>query len=260
MSDSPDLASLLVIALIIFVAVLLIRWLRSAQGLFVTVYEWEYGLSYFDGRFDRILPPGRHFSWVPQRRVVYRLRRGDQLHTTAVTDVTSSDKLVYRLGATLTYRFADPRTAFEGSFLEKINLAATTALPRIAAARTLEALLSERPGLDSELLGLVGSPIAGCEIVAATISTVILPPEVRRLFSEVERARLEGAAALERARGEQAALRSLANSARMLKGNPELMNLRLLQSLSAKNKAALVLGSNALLPVSADADAPLADS
>jgi hypothetical protein len=47
------------------------------------------------------------------------------------------------------------------------------------------------------------------------------------------RARQEGLAALERARGEQAALRSLANAAKMLDGNPALMNLRILQTLSA---------------------------
>ena len=40
---------------------------------------------------------------------------------------------------------------------------------------------------------------------------------------------MDSQAALERARGEHAALRALANAARMLKGNPELMNLRLLQ-------------------------------
>ncbi len=54
----------------------------------------------------------------------------------------------------------------------------------------------------------------------------------------------EGQAALERARGESAALRNLANASRLLEGNPALMNLRLLQSLSAAQGAGntLVLG------------------
>ena len=82
---------------------------------------------------------------------------------------------------------------------------------------------------------------------------VVLPPEVRRLLTEVERAKLEGQASLERARGEQAALRSLANAARMLKGNPELMNLRVLQAMSGttgRTQPTLVLGQGALLPIS----------
>ena len=46
------------------------------------------------------------------------------------------------------------------------------------------------------------------------------------------RARAEGHAALERARGESAALRNLANAARLMDGNPALMNLRLLQTIA----------------------------
>ena len=46
-------------------------------------------------------------------------------------------------------------------------------------------------------------------------------------------AQREAQAALERARGESAALRNLANGARVLEGNPALQNLRLMQSLTA---------------------------
>jgi hypothetical protein len=45
------------------------------------------------------------------------------------------------------------------------------------------------------------------------------------------RARAEGRAALERARSESAALRNLANGARVLHDNPALMNLRILQAI-----------------------------
>ncbi len=52
-------------------------------------------------------------------------------------------------------------------------------------------------------------------------------------------------------RGEHASLRALANAARLLRGNPELMNLRLLQAVNAGQKSAtLVLGGTALAPVS----------
>ena len=88
-------------------------------------------------------------------------------------------------------------------------------------------------------------------ISQAELGSVILPPELRKMTTEVERARLEGLAQLERARGEQAALRSLANAARMLKDNPELMKLRLLQSVGGAKGATLVLGEAALNPAQA---------
>jgi regulator of protease activity HflC (stomatin/prohibitin superfamily) len=170
-----------------------------------------------------------------------------------LVDVTSADKLVFRLSAAVTYRITDPRQAYENNHLDMIRLAVADALVRLAAERTLEAFLAERPNLDAALRALIGTSICGCEIKAARIAALTLPPELRRLYAEVERAKLESAAALERARGEQAALRSLANAARMLKGNPELMNLRVLQALSVpagKGQPTLVLGQSALFPVS----------
>jgi hypothetical protein len=64
-------------------------------------------------------------------------------------------------------------------------------------------------------------------------------------------ARHEGAAALERARGETAALRSLANAGRMVGDNPGLLSLRVVQELSARGGNTVVLGldgSTATLP------------
>ncbi len=245
----PGTIALFIIVLAVVGGLLAFRWLNAANGPFMTVFEWEHGVAYRNGRFEALLPPGRYFTWPRWQRSIFKLRRGEQVLTMGPFDVTSSDKLVYRMSATFIYRFADPRQALENSYVERINVAVATALVRLASERTLEALMTDRAALDSELRDLIGSPIAGCELVSATIGGVVLPPEVRRLFSEVERARLEGAAALERARGEQASLRSLANTARMLKGNPELMNLRVLQALSSRGAGTLVLGSNAILPV-----------
>jgi hypothetical protein len=70
-----------------------------------------------------------------------------------------------------------------------------------------------------------------------------MPPEIRKMFTEVERARRDGLAALERARGETASLRALANAARSLSGNPQLAHLRTLQAVeSAKGAKTFVFG------------------
>lgn len=56
------------------------------------------------------------------------------------------------------------------------------------------------------------------------------------------KARQEGLAALERARGETAALRNLANAAQMIERSPSLIQLRLLQVLSQQPGNTVVLG------------------
>jgi len=229
----------------------------SRIGIWTTVYEWEHALLYIDGHFSRILPPGRHFHMDWRRRDVFTLPRHDQILATTPVDVTSIDKLVFRLAANAVYAVADPQQAFEANDREiHIRLAVMSALTKLAAEHTLDAFLTDRASLDERLLALVPSPVAGCAIKTLTITAVTLPPEIRRLFTEVERAKLEGLATLERARGEHAALRSLANAARMLKGNPELMNLRVLQALSAANgkrPPTLVLGQGSLLPIDHEA-------
>ena len=221
-------------------------------ALFTTVYEWQHALSYRNGRFERALPPGRYFIFnALTRRDIYTLRRTEQLENIPQIDVTSADRFVFRVAVTLTYQVVDARVAFENAYLEKLRLTASTAAVSLAAERTLDSFLSERPNFDELLKSRIDSPVCGCEIKGAGIVGVVLPPEVRRLLTEVERAKLEGQAALERARGEQATLRSLANAARMLKGNPELMNLRVLQTISGVSGRAqptLVLGQGALLP------------
>ena len=111
---------------------------------------------------------------------------------------------------------------------------------------TIEALLSQRLDISAQLLARVqpeGAKI-GVNVLAIEVRDVLLPNDLKRAFSDVLKAKQEGQAALERARGESAALRNLANAARVLEGNPALMNLRLMQSISAAHNAGntLVLG------------------
>jgi len=110
----------------------------------------------------------------------------------------------------------------------------------------VETLLNQRTARAPQLLALVQPEAAriGITVHAVEVKDVMFPAELKRAFAEVLKAKQEGQAALERARGESAALRNLANAARLLEGNPALMNLRLMQSMSAAQASGntLVLG------------------
>ena len=64
----------------------------------------------------------------------------------------------------------------------------------------------------------------------------MVPGELKRAFAGIVAARREGEAALERARGETAALRSLANAGRLIEDNPGLLQLRILQQLGGVDR------------------------
>ena len=86
--------------------------------------------------------------------------------------------------------------------------------------------------------------------------------EMARLADAVK-AKQEGHAALERALGETAARLNLSNVARVLEGNPALMNLRLMQSRTAAQHAGntLVIGvPGGFVPLKPGAKAANAES
>lgn len=244
----PDFAFALAVAATISAGLLAARpvaarFLRPAQ----IVHEWEQGLLYVDGRFKQVLGPGRYRTGGWREHLVVTLPSVERVEPIGPIDVTSMDNLSFRLSCAVAYTIEDPRAAHEGTYHQILRLAASEALVRLSAERILETVLAERASLDAAATAAITRPVPGCAIASVTVTSVALPPELRRLYAEIERARLEGQAALERARGEQASLRSLANAARMLKGNPELMNLRLLQALASGGSkgATLVMGRDA---------------
>jgi regulator of protease activity HflC (stomatin/prohibitin superfamily) len=130
------------------------------------------------------------------------------------------------LSAIAIIRIRDPRKALETNsegYYSAIYRTLQLALRDIAAGSSLEDLLDQRDKLDERLLvrARPGCEEQGCELLRCNVRDVMMPAEIRRIATETVRAKLEAAASLERARGEQAALRALNNAARLLKGNPQ---------------------------------------
>ena len=228
----------------------------------VTVWEWQTGLLFENGRFVRALPPGRYLAGLFGREV-HRVQVTPRQFQVAGQEALTADGFAVKLSAVVEWRVTDPRAylaASGGATLhtpEPLYLATQLALRDVVTGRSLDDLLALRAGgtaLDAELRPPVeaAAPAMGAAVERVVLRDLILPAEVRRMLTEVERARREGLAALERARGEQAALRNLANAARMLRGNPELQTLRTLQTLTpapGRPAPTVVLATAATLPV-----------
>ncbi|GAC1639633.1 MAG: hypothetical protein NVS9B14_20910 [Candidatus Acidiferrum sp.] len=90
----------------------------------------------------------------------------------------------------------------------------------------------------------------GLKLISADVKDIMFSGEMKKAFAQVIKAQKDGLAALERARGETAALRHLANAARTLNDNPNLLQLRALQSLGESSGNTLVLGvPNGTIPI-----------
>jgi regulator of protease activity HflC (stomatin/prohibitin superfamily) len=221
-------------------------WLRKFRYVFI-VPEGYAGLLYRHGKFAETLGAGRHVRWGRNVTVDPMDLRKTTL-AIAGQEVLTADNVSLKISVLIGYQVTDPVKAAHESQSWHIDLhyAAQLALRAVVSGVAIEALLSQRLDIGKQLLAAV-QPVAekfGVTVHAAEVKDAMFPAELKRAFAETLKAKQEGQAALERARGEGAALRNLANAARVLEGNPALMNLRLIQSLTAAQNAGntLVVG------------------
>ncbi len=182
-------------------------------------------------------------------------------------EVLTADNVGLKASVLVTFQIADPVKATHDTqnWSADLHNAAQLALRAVVGGIAVETLLGQRLELGAQLLARVQPDATkiGINVLAVELKDVMFPTDLKRAFAEVLKAKQEGQAALERARGESAALRNLANAARVLEGNPALMNLRLMQSLTAAQNAGntLVVGMpGGFVPLKAGAKSPHAET
>ncbi|MGA9761613.1 MAG: slipin family protein [Gaiellaceae bacterium] len=211
----------------------------------VTVFEGHSALRYRNGRFVKTLGPGRYRVYRRTTRLELVDLRPSIL-TVSGQEIVTSDGATLKLTLAAVYRVTDPKLARneQQSFEELLYLDLQLVLRSLVAQKTVDELLESRGSLGDELTKVVAAKAQrlGVELLSADLKDISLPGELRSAFAQSLQARKAGQAALERARGESAALRSLANAAKAIADRPELMQLRLLQQMEALSGNTLVFG------------------
>jgi regulator of protease activity HflC (stomatin/prohibitin superfamily) len=223
------------LVVIVFGALAIPRFRRA-----FIVPEGYAGLLYHNGKFVEVLAPGRHVRWGRNLTLDAQDTRKTAL-TVAGQEVLTADNVSLKFSLIVTYQIIDPAKAAHETQHWQTDLynGAQLALRTVVSGVAIETLLTQRVTIARELHALMQPQAVkiGINLLAVEVKDVIFPAELKRAFAETLKAKQEGHAALERARGETAALRNLANAARVLEGNPALMNLRLVQSLTAAQSA-----------------------
>lgn len=218
------------------------------------VPEGYAGLLYHKGKFIKVLSAGRYVRWGRHYTAAFHDLRKASL-VVAGQEVLTADNVGLKLSLVVTYQVVDAvKSAHDTqSWQTDLYNAAQLALRGVVSGVPVEALLNQRLEMAAQLLARVQPEAAkiGINVHSVEVKDVMLPSELKRAFAELLKAKQEGQVALERARGESAALRNLANAAKLLESNPALLNLRLMQSLSAAQTAGntLVLGVPGFVPL-----------
>jgi regulator of protease activity HflC (stomatin/prohibitin superfamily) len=212
------------------------------------------GVLFLDGRYAGPLDPGPWAFWkgAADVRVVEVDLREATLDVPG-QEVMSADKVTLRLNSVATYRVTDPRRAVctADDHKQALYREAQLALRAVVGARELDALLAEKDAVAAEAAALLATRVAGLglEVVTLGIRDLILPGDMRELMNKVTEAKKAAEANLITRREETAALRSQANTARLLAENPTLMRLReleVLEKVIASGKLNVVLSDKGL--------------
>jgi regulator of protease activity HflC (stomatin/prohibitin superfamily) len=217
---------------------------RIGLGRRFVIQEWQRGVLFKDGRLDTVLGPG------PYRRFRrgFAVRRVDVrpwVLPVPMQEIPTADGLTVKVSVVGRARVLDPAAFVTASqdANAALYLNAQIATREVIAATTVEQLVASRQELGDALTGAVrGLDELGVVLERLELKDVIFSNELKKAQAEVIVARAQGLAALERARGETAALRNLANAAALLKDNPALLQLRLVQQLAATTGHTVVIG------------------
>lgn len=234
---------LAIIGLIVVAAVVLV--VVRTQLASTTVFEYERALRFVRGRLRAELGPGL-YRYLRAYTTISKLDTRPLQLAVSGQEVLSRDGVAVKVSLSATYRIADARTAVLNSdnYAAALYTELQQALRAAVSSADVETLLQNRADLGPQMLQ-VCQPAAerlGLTLERLAIRDLTLPGELKKIFSQVVKARQEGLAALERARGETAALRNLANAAQMVQRNPQLFQLRLLQVAGQQTGTTLILG------------------
>jgi regulator of protease activity HflC (stomatin/prohibitin superfamily) len=229
----------------VLAVVLLLIVFRMLRIKHIIVYEYQKALKYSSGRYSGTLDPGSY--WISSAfSAIVPVDVRSEFVTIQGQDVLSADGVTLKISLAAEFQVADANLAVNKAqnFRGNLYLVLQMGLREIVSKEKIDVLLENRAGIGGKLMELAQAKAAemGLKLVSADVKDIMIPGEMKKAFSQVVMAQKEGQAALERARGETAALRSLANAARTMDDNPNLLQLRALQALADSPGNTLVFG------------------
>lgn len=212
------------------------------------------GVLYVDGRYVETLEPGQYAFWLQsaEARVVEIDMRENQLDVPG-QEIMTLDKVSLRMNALVTYLVSDPRRLVSATNDARYALYRDVQLilREVVGARELDSFLSDKNDITTELDQKVRekAKVIGIDVRCVGIKDIILPGDMKDLMNRVTEAKKAAEANLIARREETAAMRSQANTAKMLAENPTLMRMReleILEKIASAGKLNIVVGEKGL--------------
>ncbi|ULT56619.1 slipin family protein [Neobacillus drentensis] len=226
---------IMIIALVIFLIFLLLVITKRLIKT-MTIFQYERGIKFHKGKFKEVVGPGRytyftsttHLEIFDMRPAILQLN-GQELLT--------ADNVSVKISLAVKYQILDPQALISEyqNFQDYLYMSIQFKLREVVSSIEMDDLLKSRQKINDDVRNLLleDKSLIGVSIHSVDLKDIMLSAELKKVYSEVLKAKKEALSLLEKARGETATLRSLANTAKMLENNPELAQLRLIQTIEA---------------------------
>ncbi|MEH7094925.1 slipin family protein [Neobacillus vireti] len=219
MFDIMMVASLIILIFILFI--LIKRLIKT-----VTIFQYESGIKFYKGKFKEVIGPGKYTYFTSTTH----LEVFDQ-------ELLTADNVSVKISLAVKYQILDPQALISEyqNFQESLYMSVQFKLREVISSIEMDELLKSRQKINDEVRNLLleDRSLVGFSIHTVDLKDIMFSAELKKVYSEVLKAKKEALSLLEKARGETATLRSLANTAKILENNPELAQLRLIQTIEA---------------------------
>jgi regulator of protease activity HflC (stomatin/prohibitin superfamily) len=210
--------------------------------------EYERGVVFFLGRFQRVKGPGLIIV-VPIIQQMVRVDLRTVVMDVPTQDVISRDNVSVKVNAVVYFRVVDPQRAViqVEDFIMATSQLAQTTLRSVLGAHELDEMLTNREQLNRDIQEILDKQTDawGIKVSNVEIKHVDLDESMIRAIAKQAEAERERRAKVIHAEGELQASEKLLAAANVLTQNPASIQLRYLQTL---NEVANSKGSTVVFP------------
>ncbi len=226
-------AAMIPLSVLLFIFMLLVASLKILR-------EYERGVVFFLGRFQRVKGPGLIII-IPVIQQMIRVDLRTIVMDVPTQDVISRDNVSVKVNAVVYFRVVDPERAIiqVEDFHAATSQLAQTTLRSVLGAHELDEMLTEREQLNKDIQEILDKQTDawGIKVSNVEIKHVDLDESMVRAIAKQAEAERERRAKVIHAEGELQASQKLREAADVLMKSPASMQLRYLQTLNEVGNA-----------------------
>jgi regulator of protease activity HflC (stomatin/prohibitin superfamily) len=220
--------------------------LALAFYTFRILREYERGVIFFLGRFQRVKGPGLIIV-VPGIQQMVRVDLRTLVYDVPTQDVISRDNVSVKVSAVIYFRVVDPERAIINveDFFEATSQLAQTTLRSILGQHELDEMLAQRDKLNQGIQKLLDEQTEswGIKVINVEIKHIDIDESMIRAIAKQAEAERERRAKIIHAEGELQASEKLLNAAQVLSGEKQALQLRYMQTLTevARDRSSIIV-------------------